>query len=122
MGIHVSRIAHSSKLRARQTAEIFRDAFDPAPELEELDLLKATKNPAKAAKYVANAGGDVMLVGHRPHLPRLTSFLILGKPDREIVAFRKGAINALDNEEDGWRLAWILTPEMAAVTSEGVTV
>ena len=121
MGLRVARIAHSGKLRAQQTAEIFAETIDPTPEIEEQEILKATKNPSKAAKYVSTLDGDVMLVGHKPHLPKLTSFLILGDADREVVSFRKGAITALEEDEDGWRLAWILTPEIAAMEAAEVS-
>lgn len=120
MGIRVNTIVHSGKLRAKQTAEIIVDRLEPTPRIEEQDFLKATQDPSRAARYVARSDEPVMFVGHKPHLPRLTSHLVLGDSDREVVSFRKGAIVALDEDEDGWKVAWILTPEIAAPESVGV--
>jgi hypothetical protein len=47
-----------------------------------------------------------------PHLNRLVSILVVGDPDREIVAFRQGGLVKLVRDE-GWRVAWILVPELA---------
>lgn len=107
--IDVRRILHSGKLRARQTAEIFSERL--GADLEEQSFLKAAEDPRTAADY---ADDGVMIVGHKPHLPKLTSLLVGGDSDRDLVDFRNGGIVALDRKDGAWRIAWILTPEMAA--------
>ena len=53
------------------------------------------------------------MVGHLPHLARLVSLLVVGDPSKEVLAFRMGALVALGRDEEGWRLRFVLTPEMA---------
>jgi phosphohistidine phosphatase len=87
-GLEVGRIAHSGKLRARQTAEILAGELHP-PSAE-----------------------PTMLVGHLPHLSRLASLLLVGDPEHEVVAFRMGGIVCLGNDTGRWKVTWMLTPEL----------
>jgi phosphohistidine phosphatase len=52
------------------------------------------------------------VAGHLPHLSRLASLLVTGDPDIEVVAFRNSGLVALGRDGAGWRIAWILTPEL----------
>jgi phosphohistidine phosphatase len=67
------------------------------------------------AAALARETGPVMLVGHLPFLARLAGLLLTGDPERMVIQFRNSAIVCLAREEDGWLVAWILTPEMAGV-------
>ena len=120
MARHVARIKvaaaeirHSTKLRARQTAEILSAHLSPVRGLREADYLAPEADPAKAQDAVETATEPLMLVGHLPHLARLASLLLVGDPTREIVRFRPGAIARLERAEHGWVLGWMLTPEIA---------
>lgn len=108
----VAEIRHSGKLRARQTAEIFARHLLPARGVREADGMAPDDDPGKAAAAVEAAAEPLMLVGHLPHLGRLASSLLVGDPDREIVRFRNGGIVCLAKAGTGWRLQWILTPEL----------
>jgi phosphohistidine phosphatase len=62
---------------------------------------------------VTGLDAPVILVGHLPHLSRLTGLLVAGDPKREIVSFRMGALIALTRAENGpWQIRWILPPEL----------
>jgi phosphohistidine phosphatase len=68
-------------------------------------------DPDSVADATASAAA-LMLVGHLPHLSRLASLLLVGTPEPEIVRFRMGGAVALERSEDGWRLAWFVTPDL----------
>jgi phosphohistidine phosphatase len=108
----IVQVAHSGKLRGRQTAEIVASLLEPPPSLGEMDGLGPKDDPRTAAQAVAAASGPQLLVGHLPHLSRLASLLILSNEDAPVVAFRMAGLVCLSGGEDGWRLAWALVPEM----------
>jgi phosphohistidine phosphatase len=113
LALQAAEIRHSEKLRARQTAEILGEYLLPAGGIREVAGLAPLDDPAKTAAEVEAAPEPLMLVGHLPHLRRLTGSLLVGDPAREIVQFRMGAIVCLVKSEGGWQLQWILTPEIA---------
>ncbi|MGH7565162.1 MAG: hypothetical protein ACREK5_12180 [Gemmatimonadota bacterium] len=67
----------------------------------------------------AHGGIDLPTMGdgHLPHLSRLVSLLAVDDPDREIVRFRQGGALCFARTEEGWRIAWYLTPELAKVVT-----
>jgi phosphohistidine phosphatase len=112
LGLGVTCIIHSGKLRARQTAEIFarhlsllervckQKGLGPMDELQEVkQLIQRTDQP-------------LMIIGHLPHLSRLVSLLTVGSAEQEVVSFQKGGVVCLIRKDDGWLLAWALTPEL----------
>lgn len=113
LGLQVSEICHSGKLRARQTAEILAEQLSPHRGIRAMDGLSPTDDPTKAGTAIEAASEPMMFVGHLPHLSRLASLLLAGMPDREIIRFRMGAIVCLARAEGRWLLHWILTPELA---------
>ncbi len=56
---------------------------------------------------------NVMLVGHLPHLSRLTSRLLGLERDQTLVRFQMSGVVKLDRDGAGrWVLCWIFTPEL----------
>lgn len=115
--LRLSAIWHSGKLRASQTAAEFAEALEPADGVQEKSGLSPKDDPEPMAKIFGELDGPTMVVGHLPHLSRLASLMTVGDPDREIVRFRQGAVLCLRRTEDGWRVAWYLTPELARVVT-----
>jgi phosphohistidine phosphatase len=113
LGLRISVIRHSGKLRAKQTAEVFVAALRPPLGLQELAGVSPNDPPTMAAATVAEASEPWLLVGHLPHLSRLTSLLLVDDPERPLVAFRPGALIALTRGGGAWQLRSILTPEIA---------
>jgi phosphohistidine phosphatase len=110
----IALVRHSGKLRARQTAEIVAAALRPSPRIEEAGGLGPKDDPTTAARTLEKTAETPLLVGHLPHLARLVSLLVLGHPSKDVLTFRMGALVALSHgEEDGWRLRFVLTQEMA---------
>ena len=117
LGLPVAEICHSGKLRARQTAEIMAEHLRPSRGVRGMRGMEPNDDPGVARDELAAAEEPMMLVGHLPHLGRLVSSLLVGDPAREILRFRNGAIVCLARAEGGWRLHWILTPELAPARS-----
>jgi phosphohistidine phosphatase len=116
--LDVEDILHSGKLRTQQTAEILAEHLMPARGPSEMPGLAPGDDPTGAAGPLSRASVPTMVVGHLPHLSRLLSLLVSGDSVREIVAFHNGGIVRLTTSQDagaagGWRVRWILTPELA---------
>lgn len=109
-GVRVREVVHSGKTRARQTAEIFARHLGASARAEE--GLGPNDDPALWAAKAEALAGDVMVVGHLPHLSKLASLLLIGDPQREIVRFRYSGVVKLERGELGWRLAWYITPDV----------
>jgi phosphohistidine phosphatase len=120
-GFHIipSKVFHSGKLRAKQTAEIFASALKiPDPSVQPVQGLNPNDDVHPWAKRISKEKEDLMFVGHLPFLEKLTSFLLYGNENARPVLFHYGAIVCLDQKEDkGWAVRWILTPEMASLIS-----
>ncbi|MBI3989381.1 MAG: hypothetical protein HY347_07165 [candidate division NC10 bacterium] len=62
---------------------------------------RSGKLRAEAKAVLEAAQEPLMLVGHLPHLSRLTSALLVGDPEREVIRFRMGAIVCLSKTAGG---------------------
>ncbi len=113
LGLEVAEILHSGKLRARQTAAILAEHLSPRRGVREAEGLAPNDDPSVARAELEAAQEPLMLVGHLPHLSRLTSALLVGDPEREVIQLGIAAIACLVRIDAGFRLLWILTPEMA---------
>jgi phosphohistidine phosphatase len=120
-GLTVSRVVHSGKLRARQTAEILAAGLASGTAAQEFAGLSPKDPTGPFAGLVARWQEDVMVVGHLPFLGKLLSRLTLGAEDREVTAFQPGSAVCLERagkdaggaaDEGSWRLAWMLRPEL----------
>lgn len=109
--VRPAAIWHSGKLRAEQTAELMGAALAPG-DVHQVADMAPLDDPASMADAIASEAGDLMLVGHLPHLSRLATLLLTGAPEPEIVRFRMGGAVALERDADAWRLIWFVTPEM----------
>jgi len=117
--IRPSKIYHSGKLRAKQTAEIIASALKISDSLvQPVQGLNPNDDIHPWVERISKEKEDLMLVGHLPFLEKLTSLLLCGDENARLVLFRYGAIVCLDQKGDkGWAVRWILTPEMANLMS-----
>lgn len=113
LGLEVTRIRHSGKTRAAQTAAQLAQALAPAEGIEAITGLAPNDDVAPVAEALASTTEPLMLVGHLPFLARLAGALLCGDPRREPVRFRNGAVVCLVREAEEWQVAWVLTPELA---------
>ena len=115
LDVKVARILHSGKLRARQTAEKLGEVVDSLEVVKEIDGLKPLDNPNIWGDRLREEIGNIMLVGHLPHLSKLVGLLISGGPDQKVVDFKNGGVVCLvrDDEEGGnWSVLWVIIPQI----------
>ena len=112
-GVRVSRVWHSGKTRARQTAELLAATVAPGVKAEARAGL-APNDPTEAfAETLASWREDAMVVGHLPFMARLVTHLVTKSDDGRIVAYLPGSLVCLERDEDGaWAIAWMLRPEL----------
>jgi phosphohistidine phosphatase len=108
IGINVSEIAHSPKLRAKQTAEVFASYLKAG--VKEMAGITPNDDPEIARKYIESAEKDIILVGHLPHLGKLASLLLVNDANATIVAFQMAGILCLEKKEK-WQVKFMLIPE-----------
>lgn len=103
LGVRPARIAHSGKARARQTAEIWGGLV--GSEAAETDGLAPNDDPAIWASRLDNQPDEqLMLVGHLPHLERLTALLVIGDADGAVAGFPAGGLVCLERTDAGWHV------------------
>jgi phosphohistidine phosphatase len=111
--IGVSKITHSGKTRARQTAEIFEAALKPSGEIHESSGLNPLDDVTVFAATI-DSKEDIMLVGHLPFMERLTAFLITGSFEKPVFKFQNSGIACLDIDPatESWVIKWTLMPHI----------
>jgi len=117
VGVTVAEVLHSTKLRARETAEILAEQLTPVRGRAEVEWLAPMADPGMAQDVIESAVEPIMLVGHLPHMARLASLLLTGNPNRETVRFRNAAIACIEKVEDAWVLVWALSPDVLPPSS-----
>lgn len=116
MKVKVSRVLHSGKLRAAQTAEVIRLDIAPELNLEERNGLSPMDSPVDIAVQVNEMEEDILIVSHLPFLSRFVSQLLTGNADQVKTAFRPGSAVCLERDEGGvWSLVWMIGPEITGL-------
>lgn len=111
LGIHPSRIYHSGKKRAEQTAGIVAMALGLSARLGQ--GLNPNDDIRSWAERISGEAEDLMIVGHLPFLEKLASFLVCGDEGAKAVLFRYSAILCLVKAApERWTVDWFLKPEM----------
>ncbi|RLG11638.1 phosphohistidine phosphatase SixA [Candidatus Pacearchaeota archaeon] len=115
LNLKISKIFHSNKLRAIQTAEILEKYLKPEEGREEAEGLKPLDDIKIWIEKIKELNKPIMLVGHLPHLAKLSSFLITGDEEKLVINFRQGAIVCLEKKENNWIINWILHPDFCKI-------
>ena len=112
--IKVDDIFHSGKTRAMETAEIMTSGLSPDKKPVRKKGLSPLDDVNTIAKEIKQGQKDLMIVGHLPHLARLTSLLITGSDSNAVVDFQQGGVLCLkySDKEKIWSIAWMLVPEI----------
>ena len=112
-GVRASRVMHSGKLRALQTAERLAKVMAPGVELEECGIINSNDNPTAFDWQSESMDRDMLVVGHLPFMAKLVSHLLTDDEDRLVTAFRPGSIVCLERGSDArWQINWMLRPEI----------
>jgi len=114
-GLGVTRIAHSGKLRAEQTANLLALTLGGGATPQARSGLGPNDATGPVAEAMAGEQQDVMLVGHLPFMARLATRLVTGAEEPAIVAFAPGSVVCLERGDDGrFAIAWMVRPELIA--------
>ncbi|MDX9974608.1 MAG: phosphohistidine phosphatase SixA [FCB group bacterium] len=115
LACNVPLVIHSSRTRARETAERVARHIGPEAKIEEAPALGPRDSAAPWNERLRGYDHDVALIGHMPFLSRLGSLLLTGTEDDAMIAFEKSAVACLVCDEVRcWRLAWMVPPELVA--------
>ena len=111
--VRVSRILHSGKKRARETAEILSLRLSPAGGCESV----AGMNPMDDVRTFSDGlelEQHIMLVGHLPFLERLIGQMVCGNPDQIVFKLQNSGILCLDRvpEVKNPVIRWALMPSI----------
>jgi len=115
LGLKLRRIVTSPLVRAKQTADILRDAIDDKVQMSTAKELRP-ETPFEETLAAINRFQDdaIAVVGHEPHLSGLTSFLLVGGGELAAIEFKKGAVARLvfpDRPAAGSAtLEWLIQP------------
>lgn len=112
-GVTPQAIWHSGKLRARQTAEAYWRACNPRAAFKAERGLQPGDPPQWIADRLLAEDGDLVVVGHMPHLGLLLRLLVAGDPYATSAEFPSHAAIALQRDEDRWTELWRLRLEPA---------
>jgi len=111
-GHTVSRVLHSGKMRALQTAEILADALSTIGEAEVIDGINPNDSVQDFSFKAYKIKHDTMIVGHLPFLAKMVSYLVTGNKDQAIVAYKPGSVVCLQQDAgEHWQIQWMLRPD-----------
>jgi len=113
LNLSVDYLWHSGKTRARQTADVLSEVVEVKKEMAAHEGLSPNDNVTVLKDELISARQDIMIVGHLPFLPKLTSLLLTGSESSNTVAFKNGGIVCLNCSDDNQcQLQWMIIPEL----------
>ncbi len=108
-------IWHSGKKRAEQTAEILAASLGLKNRLITHTNLGPGDDISPVKKKIEKTKkNNIAIVGHLPYLNRLASILLSGDETMDMIRFRNAGIVCLVRDDTGWKLSWMLTPDLLA--------
>jgi phosphohistidine phosphatase len=113
--VSASRVLHSGKLRALETALLMADVLGPGNVVEEAPTGISPNDPIDEL-FAAIDGWteDTIIVGHLPFMSKLASKLVTGNEEETVVHFKPGSVACLERGENGggWTVQWFVRPEL----------
>ncbi len=109
--VTVSRICHSGKTRARQTAELLGSVLETGGEIHPAEGLAPNDPPEEFLKRLQNVDEDTLIASHLPFVARVLSQAVTGSPDQQLAEFRPGSIAVVERDASGaWHLICFACP------------
>jgi phosphohistidine phosphatase len=106
-GLKPAAIWHSGKLRSRQTAEPFYRVCNPFADFKMVRGLNPGDRPRTIADALVAETGDVLLIGHRPHIGLLLEAL---SPESRSFPLHGVVILEFEKTTAAWREIWRCQP------------
>jgi phosphohistidine phosphatase len=111
--IIVSRFYHSTKLRAKETAELLATNITSLNSIEVLQGITPMDPVSPIVERINTWKEDTLLVGHLPFLSHCVAKLICNDEKSTVVSFERGAMLCLEKSSNGsWSIYWMLRPEL----------
>jgi phosphohistidine phosphatase len=114
----LASIEHSPYLRARETAQLFKEAARLTYPLRTHLGLTPDSDPLSLARELGKHEGNRLLVGHNPLFECLAGILLIGDHTEFYLNFQTAACIALERFADAtrampygyWKLCWFIIP------------
>ncbi len=109
--VAVSRICHSGKTRARQTAELLGSVLDAGGKIHPTEGIGPNDPPEVFLQQLQIVDEDTLIASHLPFVARVLSQAVTGSPDQQLVEFRPGSIAVAERDKNGaWHLICFAGP------------
>jgi phosphohistidine phosphatase len=109
-------IWHSPFLRARDTAALLAADLGWTARAQVVPGLEPDDALGPIAARIAAAERPLAIVGHNPHLAKLSTLLVTGAAEPEAFIFPKCAVLVLEpglgREPGAWLVRWMVGPEL----------
>lgn len=103
-------IYHSPKKRAVETAELIRNELGKL-KLVEIGSLLPKEKPEEVLDLINESREDLIIVGHMPHLGKLSGKILTGFEENCIFSFSPGSLLILENIEKEWKVLAFISPD-----------
>ena len=118
----LAEIRHSPAQRTLATAVEFQQHMGLDVQRRSWPGLLPEDDPIPLVEEILQSEGDLMLVGHNPHLSFLAAYLMTGNAHNATVVFKKCGLLCLEQvsraraDQPGglWALAWYVIPRILA--------
>ena len=111
--MNISRVIHSGKTRAKQTAEIFTAIIAGEFPVEVASGIGPMDSVENFVNQLMRWNEDILVVSHLPFIAKLVSLLVTGSADKGVVSYRPGSIVFLETMDDGqFQVQWMVRPEL----------
>lgn len=108
----LNEIYHSGKTRSKQTAEMIGQHLEIPNKVNEIDSLNPMDDPTIWFNRIQDMNDDTMIVGHLPHLEKLTLQLLKDTENESIIKFQNSCVLCLErNNVSNWVIKWLIVPE-----------
>jgi len=106
----ITKIFHSGKKRALQTAIIMKEYLKPTFGIAQSVRIDPNDDICYALDLIEQTE-NIMIVGHLPFLEKLVSHLVTGDQEMEVMKFPTAGMVCLDKDAEGkWKIKWKLFP------------
>ena len=106
--IKIDEIWVSSKKRSQETADLITMNTSLENIIYEKDFLNPDDPVETAAKFINHRKKTIMIVGHLPFLSKLSSFLLTGSVNYQLIKYRNSGIVTLLYENDMWSVKSVI--------------
>ena len=110
-GVLFSKIFHSKKKRARETAEIMREIIAPHVPLTLHDKITPNDDPNNIFSEINSWEEDTLIASHLPFVPDLMTLLTEKDAYMTAITFETATVICLEKENSyKWKFLWSTAP------------